>query len=56
MNGYEARKLDKGEMYVDLDEDTDLWCVFGSESGFAYQAFSTEEEADEWLSLNTPST
>ena len=35
----------KGEFYVDLDEETGLYCVFGSETGHAYASFSDLTEA-----------
>ncbi len=33
------------EKYVDFDEDTGLWCVFGLISGFAYSTWSSEDQA-----------
>jgi hypothetical protein len=34
-----------GEFYEDFDEESGLWCVFGSETGHAYASYSDEEEA-----------
>lgn len=31
--------------YVDFDEATGLWCVFGTESGKAYSTWSSREDA-----------
>lgn len=46
MNGAEAAKLDvKGEKYVDFDEESDCWGVFGSESGFCYSLHCDMSEA-----------
>lgn len=49
MNGREAHKIDCGSYYVDFDEDTNAWCVFGSESGFAYANFVDKEDAQTFL-------
>ena len=46
MTRFEAILLDKlGSYYEAYDEDTQLWGVFGSESGFCYFTYATEEEA-----------
>lgn len=37
------------ERYVDFDADTALWCVFGTESGFAYSSHASEEDAKQAL-------
>lgn len=34
------------ERWVDYDEDTALWCVFGVDSGHAYSNHSSQGEAD----------
>lgn len=34
-------------VYVAYDEETALWCVFGTESGFAYSSWFSEDRADE---------
>ena len=50
MNGYEAHQLDKQvatPYYADHDSDSGLWCVFGSESGFAYSSHTVESDAQE---------
>lgn len=46
MTRFQAIFLDKiGSYYEALDEDTQLWGVFGSESGFCYFTYMTEKEA-----------
>jgi hypothetical protein len=43
----EAHALDsKGGYYVALDEETELWCVFGTESGFAYATYADKLDAE----------
>ena len=32
--------------YVELDDDTNLWCVFGDPSGFCYSTHSSKADAD----------
>lgn len=50
MNKYKKIKPIKGEeKYVDLDEDTLLWCIFGSDSGFAYKSFASKLDAQRAL-------
>jgi len=31
--------------YVDFDEPTGMWCIFGTDSGHAYASFASEEDA-----------
>jgi len=33
--------------YADFDEESACWGVFGQESGFCYELYSSEEEAQE---------
>lgn len=35
--------------YVDYDEETALWCVFGLDSGHAYSSHASQEGAKESL-------
>jgi hypothetical protein len=35
--------------YVEWDEDFEVFCVFGDQSGFAYANFCDEGEANQWL-------
>ncbi len=50
---YKSKRPVPGEKrYVDYDEDTNSWCVFGEKSGFAYSSFSDESEAEDWLRDN----
>lgn len=42
-------KGDKEEMYVDYDDDTNGWGVFGVDSGFCYNLSSSEKQASDWL-------
>lgn len=45
MDGWKAQELDKnGELYV--DEDNGEFMVFGSESGFCYGSYGSQEEAN----------
>jgi hypothetical protein len=42
----EARERDsQGTYYVDFDEESGCWGVFGSESGFCYATFTDWDEA-----------
>ena len=43
----EAHQIDQGSVYSDLDDKTDCYGVFGTESGFCYELYSTEQEAQE---------
>jgi hypothetical protein len=37
----------RGEkLYVEYDEETASWCIFGSDSGHAYTCVSSKEEAE----------
>lgn len=45
---YDHLKPISGESkYVDFDQDTGMFGIFGDESGFCYQLFMTKEEAEE---------
>jgi hypothetical protein len=46
MNGHEAAKLDKGSKYVDFDADSEMYGIFGTESGFCYRLYTSQEEAE----------
>lgn len=46
MTRNEAFKIDK-EFYAELDEESGFYCVFGDESGFAYESYASEQEAKE---------
>ena len=30
------------ETYVDFDSETQLWCLFGTESGFCYETYAKD--------------
>jgi hypothetical protein len=46
-NRYTALQKDRhGDFYADEDEETNTFCVFGSESGFCYSTHFTMEEAE----------
>lgn len=49
MNRDEALKVDRS-FYIEMDDDTEMWCVFGDNSGFAYSAHMSEGAAQQWLS------
>lgn len=50
MNGAEAEKLDaKGYKYVDFDEESACYGIFGSESGFCYESYMDEHDANSAL-------
>jgi hypothetical protein len=34
------------QFYADYDEESCAYCVFGTESGFAYASYATQEEAE----------
>lgn len=41
-----ALQMDKGSgFYAEFDDLTDMWCVFGSESGFCYEQFYDKYDA-----------
>lgn len=48
MTQQQAKQIDSSK-YVELDEETNLYCIFGEESGFAYSCYSSYEEAKEAL-------
>lgn len=37
------------EQYVEYDEDTSCYGIFGADSGFCYEFYTTEEEANSRL-------
>jgi hypothetical protein len=37
------------DLYVDLDDDTGFWCVFGENSGHAYSSWTSEADAQDDL-------
>ena len=37
----------KDELYVDWDDDSQLWCIFGTETGFCYGTYADEGTANE---------
>ena len=46
MTGAEAEKLDaKGCKYVDFDEVSGYYGIFGSESAFCYESYADEHDA-----------
>lgn len=45
----EADLLARDELYVDFDDETSFWCVFGTESGHCYASFCDEEVASSWM-------
>jgi hypothetical protein len=47
MNRKEAYKLDEGSAWVDYDEDSACWGVFGTESAFCYSLHAGVDEANE---------
>lgn len=49
MNRTEALELDKsgGTLYVAEDEESGMFCVFGTESGFAYSSHADPRDAEE---------
>lgn len=52
MNRNEAIKIDKGSCYI--DEEDDNWYIFGTESGFSYSSWLSEEQAETALDkMNT---
>lgn len=42
---YPRRPRQKEEKYVEFDEVTGMWCVFGVDSGYAYSTHASEEDA-----------
>jgi len=47
---YSAKPIPNEERYVDLDEDTNCFGVFGLESGFCYSIHFSEKDANNCLS------
>lgn len=37
----------KDQFYADYDENSQLYCVFGTETGKAYSSYASQEEAEE---------
>jgi RNA recognition motif-containing protein len=35
--------------YVDMDNDSGMWCIFGVNSGFAYRSFADKDDAEKAL-------
>ncbi len=52
MKEYNTKPIPKEEKYVDYDEETTLWCIFGVDSGFAYASFPSEISATLYLKEN----
>jgi hypothetical protein len=46
---YDTKPEPGEEKYVDWDDDTDMYCVFGEDSGFAYASFADKQDANDWL-------
>ena len=42
------------QVYVDLDDETGCWCLFGTETGHAYASFADREEAEAYCKQNFP--
>lgn len=49
MKEYNTKPIPGEDRYVDYDNETGLWCVFGLDSGFAYSSDATEEAANRRL-------
>lgn len=47
MNRTEAESMDHGSRYVDFDEETQMWGIFGTESGFCYTLHGSKDAAEE---------
>ena len=37
-----------------LDKEDDMWCIFGSESGYCYASYASKEEAERFLLESIP--
>ncbi len=46
---YSAKPIPNEERYVDFDEDTNCFGIFGSESGFCYSIHFSEKAANNVL-------
>jgi len=51
MNRKEASRVDT-EFYIDYDDESDCWGVFGDVSGFCYALYASQEPAIEWMKKN----
>lgn len=46
MNANYPKAIEGEERWVDYDEETALWCVFGVDSGHAYSTHACEDDAE----------
>jgi len=46
LTSYGRRPTDPEDVYVDEDEDSGMWAVFGLDSGFAYSTHADEYDAE----------
>ena len=46
MTRTQAERIDQGSKFVDYEEETNSWGVFGTESGFCYSVHTSKDEAE----------
>ena len=46
LSANEAKKQDKKDYYVDKDEDSGMWGVFGGVTGFCYSTYADKGDAE----------
>jgi len=49
MKSYPNRPKSPEELYVDFDEETEMYGVFGTESGHCYKLFYDKNKAEEYV-------
>jgi hypothetical protein len=49
MKNYPNRPAKHEERYVDFDDDSACWGIFGADSGHCYALFASEQEAEDHL-------
>jgi len=49
MTREEAKELDGDDLYYQYDERNNCWWIIGTNSGFCYQDFDREDDAQQYL-------
>ena len=50
---YDTKKIANEERYIDFDEDSECYGIFGVDSGFCYGLYASERMAKDALLLST---
>jgi hypothetical protein len=43
---WKAEKLDKGDVFLDYDDELEVWILIGSKSNFCYDVFGKDEKSE----------